>query len=356
MLCSAEFVGAVTSEAVNRSVDCLIPAEASLHRSIAGTLVDVLQPIACICVFAVFWLVIKIISNKPLMYLLKCCILSALVVCCVSYISITKTLVNILNCVEVYDSTLIGIDATTVYWTVDTSVECYEGSHAALAFLLAWPFLFIFTLGFPLAIAYLTGKTVTDDYKDGWIYAVAGFVYRSYSKKYIFWESVIMSRKAVLAVVVVFSYDLGANIQAVLASFVLIVALFFQMKCRPYREEFDCLNDVESLSLLLSSLTFVSSIFFTDDRVSYGVRVLMSVFLFCTNVFFFLYLLALLVTFAAMYLRSVLVREEVHSSPVEGTFRIFHAYLVDYLLARAIAAMIRWVNKGRSRRYRHYAV
>ena len=356
-MCSAEFVSAITSEAVNRSVDCLIPAEASLHRSIDGTLVDVLQPFACTLVFAVFWLVIKIRSNKPLMYMLKQCVLSALVVCYISYISITKTLVNILNCVEVYDSNDTTTDYTTkVYWTVDTSVECYEGSHAALAFLLAWPFLFIFTLGFPLAIAYLIGKNVTEDYKDGWIYAVAGFVYRSYSKKYIFWESVIMSRKAVLAVVVVFSYDLGPNIQAVLASFVFVVALFFQMKCRPYREEFDCLNDVESLSIMLSLLTFVSSIFFSDDRVSYGVRVLMSVFLFCTNVFFFLYLLALLVTFAAEYLGSVLVREGVHSSSTKGTFRILRAYLVDYLFARAIAAMIRWVNKGRSRRYGRSAV
>ena len=290
------------------------------------------------------------------MYMLKQCVLSALVVCYISYISITKTLVNILNCVEVHDSTLVGIDDTAVYWTVDTSVECYEGSHAALAFLLAWPFLFIFTLGFPLAIAYLIGKNVTEDYKDGWIYAVAGFVYRSYSKKYIFWESVIMSRKAILAVVVVFSYELGANIQAVLASFVFIVALYLQTTCRPYRKEFDCLNDLESASILLSSLTFVSSIFFSDGRVSHGVRLFMSVFLSSANVFFFLYLLALLVRFAAMYLRSVLVREGVHSSPVEGTFRILRAYLVDYLFARAIAAMIRWVNKGRSRRYGRSAV
>ena len=80
-----------------------------------------------------------------------------------------------------------------------------------------------------------------------------------------------MVRKAILAVVVVFSYRLGANIQAVLASFVLIMALYFQMNCRPYRKEFDSLNDTESLSILLSSLTFVSSIFFTDDRVSHGV-------------------------------------------------------------------------------------
>ena len=341
---------------MNRSVDCLIPLEASIERSIASTLVDMSQPLVAVFIFVVFWLVMKIRRNKAWMYLWKRCVLSTLVVCYISYISISKTLINILNCVEVQDSTLVEIDDTTDYWAMDTHVRCYEGSHAILAFLLAWPFLFIFTLGFPLAIAYLTGKKVTEDYKDGWIYAVAGFVYRSYGQKYIFWESVIMSRKAVLAVVVVFSYELGASIQAVLASFVLIVALYFQMKCRPYREEFDCLNEVESVSILLSSLTFVGSIFFSDDRVSHGVRVLMSVFLFCTNTFFFLYLLALLVSFAAEYLESVLVKEGIHSLPVKGTFRILRAYLFDYLLAHVIAAMMRWVNRGRSRRYGHCAV
>ena len=356
MVYSAEFVGAITSEAVNRSMDCLIPSGTSLQRSVTSSLVDASQPLACILVFIVFWLAIKIRRRKSWMYLVRECVLSALVVFYVSYISITKTLINILNCVEVHDSTLVGIDGTTDYWFMDTSIKCYEGSHAALAFLLAWPFLFIFTLGFPLTIAFLTSKKVTEDYKDGSIYAVAGFVYRSYGQKYIFWESVIMSRKALLAVVVVFSYELGANIQAVLASFVLIMALYLQTKCRPYREEFDCLNDVESVSILLSSLTFVSSIFFSDDRVSHGVRVSMSVFLLCANIFFFLYLLALLVRFAAEYLASILVEEGIHSSPVKGTFRILHAYLFDYLFAHVIAAMMRWVNRGRSRRYRHCAV
>ena len=346
-----EFISAVTSETVNRSIDCLIPIEASMQRSIASTLVDASQPIACIFVFAVFWLLIKIRRSKSWIYMLRKCVLSALVVFYISYISITKTLINILNCVEVHDSTMAGIDQTTDYWVLDTAVICYEGSHAILAGLLAWPFLAIFSLGFPLAIAYLVIVKVAEDYKDGWIYDVAGFVYRSYSKKYIFWESMIMFRKAVLAVVVVFSYKLGANIQAVLASFVLIVALYFQMKCRPYRKEFDCLNDTESLSILLSSLTFVCSTFFADNRVSYGVQVLMSVFLCFANVLFFFYLLTLFAIFAAEYLKTVLVREGIHHSPADGTFRILGAYFINYLFTDVKDAMVRWVNHGKSRRY-----
>ena len=285
------------------------------------------------------------------MYLLRKCILSALVVFYVSYISITKTLVDILNCVEVHDSTVAGIDETTDYWAVDTSVECYERSHAALAYLLAWPFLVIFSVGFPLSVAFLVVKKVKEDYKDGWIYEVSGFVYRSYSKRYIFWESVIMIRKALLAVVVVFSYELGFKVQAVLASFVLTMALYFQMKCRPYREEFDSLNDVESLSILISSLTFVCSTFFGVEHVSDEVRVLISVLLCFANVLFFFYLLTLFTVFGAKYLKTVLVREGIHHSPADGTFRILGAYFINYLFTDVKDAMVRWVNHGKSRRY-----
>ena len=197
---------------------------------------------------------------------------------------------------------------------------------------------------------------VAEDYKDGWIYDVAGFVYRSYGKKYVFWESVIMLKKAVLAVVVVFSYKLGANIQAVMASFLLIVALYIQTTCRPYRKEFDCLNATESLSILLSSLTFVSSTFFADDRASHEVRVLMTVFLCCANVLFFFYLLTLSAVFAAEYLKTVLVREGIHRSPADGTFRILGAYFINYLFTDVKDAVVQWVSRGKSRRHRRSEV
>ena len=353
MVCSAEFIGAVTSESVNLSVDCLPSDGTPLQRSIAGTLVDVLQPIAAIFFFAIFWLVIKIRQNKSWTYLLKRCVLSTLSVFYISYISISRTLVQILNCVEVHDSN----DATKVYWTVDTSVECYKESHAALAYLLAWPFLVIFTFGFPLAVACLVAKKVAEDYKDGWIYEAAGFMYQSFRKRYIFWESVIMFRKAVLTVVVVFSYKLGFDIQVVIASFVLILSLYFQMKFRPYREEFDSLNDVESLSILISSLTFVCSIFFGVDHVSDAVHMLISVLLCFTNVLFFLYLITLYaVYFTADYLKSVLVKEGIISEESHGAFRILVIYLMDYLFIIVKNTLMRWGQPVRARRYRRSEV
>lgn len=93
-----------------------------------------------------------------------------------------------------------------------------------------------------------------------------------------------MLRKAILAVVVVFAYPLGGKLQAVLCVFVLILALFFQMLCRPFRREFSFLNEMEGLSLLVSLLTFVSSFSFENDRVSEGVKILITIAIILCNI------------------------------------------------------------------------
>ena len=334
-----EFISGITSESVTRSVDCLVPSGSSVERSIASVLIDVGQPLAAILVFAVIWLVIQIHHKETSIYLLKKVILSALVVFYISYISLSKTLVNILNCIEVHDSTLVEFDTVTDYWAMDTGIVCYEGSHALLVGLLGWPFLIFFTFGFPLAVAYLIVKNISEDFKEGWIYETSGFLYRSYRKRYVFWESVIMLRKAVLAVVVVFSYPLGANLQQVLSVLVLVLALYSQMICRPYRPEFDRLNEMESVSILISLLTFVSSIFYDDERVSYSARVLVTIVIAFCNIALFMSLLIVFFIFLSKYLKTVLSTEGVFPDPETKPCSVFWFYFL-HRVVRPIKAAI----------------
>ena len=331
---SAEFVSGITSEAITRSVDCIIPVTASIERSIGSTLVDIFQPLAAIVVYAIFWFTIKTCCQKTWIYLLKKVILSSLVIFYISYISLSKSLVNILSCIRVHDSVSVGVDHTTDVWSVDTMIKCYEGSHAALAGVVGWPFLVIFTFGFPAVIGHLVIRNVKEDYKEGWIYDVAGFLYRSYTKKYIFWESIILLRKAILAVVVVFSYPLGADLQQVLAVFVLILALYVQIVCRPYRRDFDVLNEMEGASILVSSLTFVSSIFFSDDRVSPVVRVLVTLgVVLCNGMLLFCFLCCFCI-FGAKYLRMTLINEGVPFDPDSGSCHIIRVYVIDHIFVK----------------------
>lgn len=321
--CTAEFIGGVTSEAANRSVDCLVPDNSSIPRSILSTIVDIAVPAIVIVFFDFLWATIKIKCNENRIYLIKRCVLSTLAVFYISYISVTKTLVNILNCIDVHDSTDAFDDHQSSYWAVDTSIKCLEESHAILTGVIGYPFFLVFSLGFPIIIALaIVRKVNRQDYKQGWIYDTAGFMYRSYRSHFIFWESIVMLRKASLAVIVVFAYPLGADLQAVLCVFVLALASYFQTICRPYRKEFEVLNEMEGLSLLVSLLTFVSSFCFDKDRVPHPAKIFIAIAIFLLNVTLFCFLFASFCRFGSQYLRFVLDRDEVPYKPEGGVLHI----------------------------------
>ena len=319
---------------MNRSADCIVPDGASVDRSISSVIIDVCLPLGAIGVFSVIWLVVKVKRGEPWSYLLKKIILTGIAVLYISYISLSKTLVGILDCVEVHDSVDSEIDVTSDYWVTDTKIECYKGPHALLAFMLGCPFLIVFSFGFPLITACVIVTNVEEDYKSGWIYETCGFLYRSYKRSLVFWESVIMLRKAVLAVIVVFSYPLGANLQQVLAVLLFVFVLYLQTLCCPYRPEFDSLNKMESLSILVSAMTFGSSIFFGDEHVSSTARIVITVGIAFFNVALFLFFFVVFVIYAANYLRTVLDEEGVPCKPDGGAHHILWVYFYHYLIER----------------------
>lgn len=164
--------------------------------------------------------------------------------------------------------------------------------------------------------------------KEGWIYDVAGFMYRAYKPNFVYWESIIMIRKALLAVIVVFAYPLGANLQAVLSTMVLSLAAYFQALCRPFRKEFEFLNEMESVSLLVSLLTFVSSLFFDNKRVSDGVRVLLTVLIFTSNVGLFLFFFVRFCIFESTFLKTFLDHEGVDYDSNRGLLHVLDVYII----------------------------
>eukprot|EP00210_Caulerpa_lentillifera_P004180 g3986.t1 len=302
---TAEFIGGVTSEAATRSTDCLISADSSVPRSAVRTIVDLIIPAVVIR-----------------------CSLSAMVVSYLSYIAITKTSVNILYCVRVHDSWELDDDSTTLYWAADTVLKCYKGTHTILASVFGWPVLILFSFGFPAFVAYILIRERTPEGIDSpWLFETTGFLYRSYDPKFIFWESMILLRKALLAVIVVFAYPLGGNLQGLLAVCVLTIALYFQTLCRPYRLEFALLNQLEGLSLLISSLTFVSGLFFNDHRTSEAARAAITVFLILANVGTFTYFMFSFIVAGTKYLKVVLDNEGTPYDENVGSINIIKTYL-----------------------------
>ena len=110
-----------------------------------------------------------------------------------------------------------------------------------------------------------------------------GFIYQNYKEAFVYWEVCILVRKALIAVVVVFAYPLGADLQATLALGVLILAVIVHMLAYPFK--YRLLNSLEACSLTVSTCTLLIGLVFNDDKTSHEGFVFLSVVLICINVF-----------------------------------------------------------------------
>ena len=324
----AEFLSATVSEAVAGSVDCLVPKNSAIPRSAMHTLISLMVPMLMTSMYFIFWFAVFRYTKETFSFLTTRCILSFMAVSYISYIDITETAVNVLSCIDVYDSLELGSNATHAYWAVDTSLRCYEGSHAVLVALVGWPVLVFFSFGFPAGLAaLLVLERKRHSMENEWLFEATGFMYRGYKTKYIYWEWVIMLRKAILAVVAVFSYKLGGNLQGVLGVSVLVFSLYFQTICQPYDNDFAVLNQYEGLSLLICSLTFVSGLFFDDERTSDTARVLLTIVLFLVHLGMLVFFFVVLIKAAAKFSKAVLEAELIDYNSEKGWFHVILVFL-----------------------------
>ena len=254
------------------------------------------------------------------------------------------------SCVDVHDGFDIQFDGTTEYWSDDTSLKCHEGTHRVLAATIGWPVLIIVSIGCPMALAvFLVVERRRSALKDEWFLEVCGFLHHSYSRRYVFWEALVFLRKALLASIAVFSYSLGGSLQGVLAMIVLILFLYLQIVCRPFREEFDELNALESVSLLVSLLTFASGLFLDDDHASQPVRILLTTFTcVCTSGLFFFLCFSFLKVVASCA-EKALVLEGISHRPGGGICHVLFVFVRAH--ARGFDAlcrsMIRFAKRSR---------
>lgn len=169
-------------------------------------------------------------------------------------------------------------------------------------------FLLLFSLGFIVFIFVLLLRNKQRALKqDVQFLARYGFLYRAYKTDSftIYWEAIVTLRKALIGAVVVYAYPLGPNLQAVLALGVLIVALLLHLVAQPYKEirtkicggilgtiheEGPDLNQLETLSLLMSLLTFYSGVVFNDKNTSDSGKLVMTVVISFLHITFVLYM------------------------------------------------------------------
>lgn len=169
------------------------------------------------------------------------------------------------------------------YWGEDTIYRCYRGKHLFLVIFLGVPGLIFFSIGVPFGLlCFLERKKILGQLKEQQFVNTYGFIFQNYEERFVYWEVVIMIRKALIGAIIVYAYPLGPNLQGVLAQGVLVVALVVHLVAEPYK--YRSLNILESASLLISITVYYAGIMYNDGKTSPQVQVLLTVIIILLNI------------------------------------------------------------------------
>eukprot|EP00210_Caulerpa_lentillifera_P003973 g3792.t1 len=307
----SEYIGALTTDALSRPIDCLASSTSASVRSIWRTLLSLFIPGIVMVIFFGFWSYITIFQNKGVFYFYKRVALSIIAVTYISYLGLTKLAIRVFYCVDVYDSNDPFVDSQNKLWAVDTSIQCYKMEHIPLVVIAVFILIFVSFL-FPLMSAFILSRNkVQHRQVESWTMETMGFLYRAFKEEFVFWESLIMLKKACLSLIVVFSYPLGGQLQGILALVVLQISLYLHLVYSPYRKEFNCINFYESGSLLVSCFTFILSLIFSIENCSNSTKVFIALVIIMMNTMFFVFLLYVLFKNGLIHLK-VRLRSENH--------------------------------------------
>eukprot|EP00210_Caulerpa_lentillifera_P007944 g7583.t1 len=308
---ASEFIGAIATSAISGPTDCLASSASKVVRAVCKMLLNLFVPAFVMLLFAALWGLLTLRNGEDMSYFGKRTVLSIIAVTCISYLGLTKMAVRAFYCVDVYDSADPLENSRTSYLAVDTSIECYKNGHFGLIAIAAIV-LGVVTVAFPLiSPATFSRNKQKHMRKDSWVFETAGFFFRAFKRSCLFWESLVMVRKGFLSIIVVFSYPLGGVSQAVLAQLVLLTSLYVHVMIKPYRKEFKSLNKLESVSLLISCVTFTLGLFFGKNMSSESVRTFLSIVIIVANSSFLTFLCFVFCMSGISHMRVVLQYEDI---------------------------------------------
>ncbi|GMH45581.1 hypothetical protein BSKO_13538 [Bryopsis sp. KO-2023] len=324
------------------SFDC--PLEDSrVPVSIRRTILAMLLPFIMM-VFPVFFVLRGWFDKATSQLLHRKAFVSSLVVAYVFYTGTTKRALRILQGVSVDPVESDTLFAQGRFWADDTNIRYFEGDHAYLAALLGLPVLVFYSFGFPGYLFYVLWGN-EERLNDESFAKSYGFLYRAYHNDHVYWEIVVMARKALLGGVVVFAYELGGNLQSVLAVTVLMAALILHLHSQPYREELSQMNHRETLSLCVSVFTYLAGIAFNDDRLPVWSEVLLSVLLVAATIGLVIYLVLALAAESARHL-TTLLQDRAVVVPENASTSLKMRLLVNFYWFRAMDSFWHFAEQG----------
>ena len=298
--------------------------------------------LALMFVFAIIWEIMKLChrsDNNPdaaLLFTRKrfitCLIVISIVSIYFSYIGIVRALLRSINCVEIGQARdVVPADhpylkfaiepARHEFWAEDTALTCLEGQHLPAA-IVGYVGLFLGLCGILLIVIWpaMNKQKLSDEE----FAARYWFLYQAYKTEKWYtvgWESTILTRKALIAAVLVFSRHLGSSLQASMCVGILFICHILHSVFSPFKspDEHEYLpeyagdilkslhlpkiakkwiqlnnnihlNSLESASLAGSTIVFYCAIILHDQNSTVLGRRVMIVFAFVVNLLFLMYM------------------------------------------------------------------
>jgi len=321
-------ISAAALNAISLPIDCLVASLSINARAIWRHLFSSLVPATVIAIISLYWGYHSLVKRRAeRWYFWRRVLLTTITVAYVTYFDTTLVAVKVFNCISVFDSINPFSSSFTRYWIGDMSIECYKSTHVVLIGI-SLVILIIVSIGFPIAcsIALLRNKNEVN-ISSSRAHEILGLLCGPFKERFIYWECITMIKKAILSIIIVFSYSLGNQAQGLLISIVLVFFLTLHSTCYPFKKEFNTLNYYEIGSLMTSCITYTLVQLFSVEKLSETERSLLSISVIVLNGGFVISMLVNitrhLITFAKVTLRSYQISDIHDEIGLFETIRIY---------------------------------
>eukprot|EP00879_Flechtneria_rotunda_P025546 GHRR01027151.1.p1 GENE.GHRR01027151.1~~GHRR01027151.1.p1 ORF type:complete len:357 (-),score=77.56 GHRR01027151.1:267-1184(-) len=149
--------------------------------------------------------------------------------------SVARTALSLFACVPVDKASSEPYCAAAVgrYWVLDMGQQCFEGYHAAWAYALGIPLLFVLAVALPLGISLFMWQN-RHNLTVPWFSRHYGFLYRQYRPSCCYWEAVVVLQTLLLVAVGVFGVTLGPYYQAIVMNAALALVFALLLVVQPH--------------------------------------------------------------------------------------------------------------------------
>lgn len=199
---------------------------------------------------------------------------SGIILFFMTYPSVMRVLLGALHCEEILPGK---------YWVVGLDLLCWQSDHLKYALGLVLPCLLIWGVAVPAGVLLflMRRRDHINEADDNIRY---GFLVRGYREGLFYWEYVVIYRKLLVIVFIVFFSQVSLFLQVLSTLGLLLGSIVLQQYLRPYSQP--ALNSLEFRSLLVTTITLYSGLFFYSESVGEVGQVLIFVVISLLNIAF----------------------------------------------------------------------